>query len=342
MPTIHLLGDSTLDNRIWVPKAKDAIPAQLKALCQEDDYKVINHAYDGFTTEDVLSGGHIGAVIQKVEGFSTYMSERGAALGEKAYPLQSLENEINAAPEEIHYVALSVCGNDFRIRLSKPFAVLGVFFKVQKRYLEILDKIQAIKGKNIRPILMLQYRTTPKDDPHQVYTAMNVLGTLTFTTHIAGLVLLTMPLWFLLGKVSALAAGVCFVVGAITLYCIQKILPLSITKEILSFKKVGTVVFDHLLSVFYRPILKRAKVDKLPVLDLSNTFNPNDDLYNCGIEPNAKGGKLIAQGIQHIVKHHDFNGESMLYSKSDGNDTYQGEKNEKPKDWKVVYPTEMS
>ncbi|WP_420421968.1 hypothetical protein [Simkania sp.] len=338
MPIIHLLGDSTLDNRIWVPKAEDAIPAQIKALCQEDGYQLINHAYDGFTTEDVLNGGYIGAVLQKIEGFLTYMSEKGAALGDKAYPLQTLENAINEAPDDVHYVVLSVCGNDFRIRLNKPFAVFGEFFKVQKRYLKILDKIQATKGKNIRPILMLQYLTCPQGDPHEVYTAMDVLGVLTFTTHIGCLVLLTMPLWLLFGKVTALAAGVCFVVGATVLYFAQKIIPFSITKGILTGKKAGMVMFTKLLSVFYQPILKRAKKDKLPVLDLSNTFNPYKDLYNSGIEPNAKGSKLIAEGINHVVKQHDFNDESMLYSKTDENESYQGKKNDKPQDWKVAYP----
>ena len=337
MPTIHLLGDSTLDNRIWVSSAKEAIEGQLKSTSKA---KIVNHAYDGFTTEDVLNGGDIGGVLQAINGFSTYMSEKGASLGDKAYPLQSLENEIKASPEDIHYVVLSVGGNDFRVRLTNPLALIREIPKVQERYLEILDKIQEIKGKNICPILMFQYRTDANNDYYGVYTVMKVLGCVTISLHLGCLVALAMPLLFWIGKVSGLVAGACFFVGVVAFYFFQKVIPLSMTKEILTGKEIGMVMFDQLLSVFYQPMLERAKEDKLPILDLPNTFNPNDEIYCSGIEPNANGGKLIAEGIEHIVKHHDFNKESMLYSKTDEDRTYQSEKNEKPRDWKVGYPND--
>ncbi|WP_420421966.1 hypothetical protein [Simkania sp.] len=339
MPTIHLVGDSTLDNRIWVPKPEDAVEGKLRAL---GTHKVVNHAYDGFTTEDVLDGGYVGAVLQRIEGFSTYMSEKGATLGDKAFPLQSLEEKITEKPDDTHYVVLSVGGNDFRERLSNPFALLKEIPKVQERYLEILDKIQAIKGDHIRPILMFQYRTDANNDHYYVYTVMKFIGVLTIATHIAALTALSMPLWLLAGKVSILVAGVCFFGGVIALYFIQKVIPLSMTKDIVMGKKMGMVVFDQLLSVFYQPMLQRAKEKNLPVLDLSNTFNLNKEIYNSGIEPNAKGGELIAEGINHIVKQHDFNGESIRYSKPDGKDAYEGEKNDKPEDWRVAYPEDVT
>lgn len=337
MSIIHLVGDSTLDNLIWVSKPADSVEGKLKAL---GGTQVINHAYDGFTTEDVLEGGSVGAVLIGIKGLEAYMSERGATLGDQVYPLQTLEEKITASPDETHYVVLSVGGNDFRVRLGNPFALLKEIPKVQERYLEILDKIQAIKGKNIRPVLMLQYRTDANEDHYLVYTVMKVLGVLTIATHVAALTALSMPLWLLARKVTTFVAATCFFAGAIALYFIQKVIPLSMTKDIVMGKKIGMVVFDQLLSVFYQPMLERAKEKNLPVLDLSNTFDPNKKLYTSGIEPNAKGGELIAEGIHHIVKQHDFKGESMIYSKPDGKNAYQGEKNEKPEDWKVAYPAD--
>lgn len=76
------------------------------------------------------------------------------------------------------------------------------------------------------------------------------------------------------------------------------------------------------------------KDSNIPVLDLPNTFNPNNNLYECGIEPNGKGSKLIAEGIAHIVQNHDFNDQSVLYAKNDQN--YSAAQNTPY--WSVAYP----
>ena len=90
-----------------------------------------------------------------------------------------------------------------------------------------------------------------------------------------------------------------------------------------------------LLQSFYRPILQQAKKDKIPILDLPNTFNPYKDLYDHGIEPGKQGTELIAEGIAHIVKNHDYSTESKLYSKK-GNE-YNAAINQ-PSNWNVSYP----
>jgi hypothetical protein len=52
-PTLVLLGDSTLDNILWVPTPSSCIAFQLRAM----GFNVVNYAADGFTTSDVLNGG---------------------------------------------------------------------------------------------------------------------------------------------------------------------------------------------------------------------------------------------------------------------------------------------
>jgi len=49
-----MMGDSTLDNIVWVKKADHCIKNLLeKAL---PDAEIINYAADGFTSHDMLSG----------------------------------------------------------------------------------------------------------------------------------------------------------------------------------------------------------------------------------------------------------------------------------------------
>jgi hypothetical protein len=95
-----------------------------------------------------------------------------------------------------------------------------------------------------------------------------------------------------------------------------------------------------LLETFYKPILAQAKADKIPILDLTNTFNPNDStLYISQIEPSQKGGALIAEGIDHIIKHHDFNSsKSMMYTKRDSDQKFIGNENPGSSGWSVTYP----
>ena len=94
-----------------------------------------------------------------------------------------------------------------------------------------------------------------------------------------------------------------------------------------------------MLESFYQPILNQAKKDRIPILDLPNTFNPFENLYTCGIEPNEEGGALIADGIDHIVTEHDFSKESILYAKPNGASKFVGIKNQKPSNWQIAYPS---
>ena len=108
-----------------------------------------------------------------------------------------------------------------------------------------------------------------------------------------------------------------------------RVLPFRVTKGVLMGQKIGQTTLGGLMEKFYRPILEKAKREGIPILDMANTFNPHEDLYLAQIEPNEAGGKLIAQGINLIVKKHNFSGDSLIFS--------HDVKPNDPANWRVTY-----
>ena len=54
---------------------------------------------------------------------------------------------------------------------------------------------------------------------------------------------------------------------------------------------------------------------RIPVVDLSNTFEPRyTKLFVSQIEPSGLGSQLIGHLIAHVLKNHDFEGPSVVYS----------------------------
>jgi len=49
-----MMGDSTLDNIVWVDEYENCIKCQLEQALP--DTQIINYAADGFTSQDMLSG----------------------------------------------------------------------------------------------------------------------------------------------------------------------------------------------------------------------------------------------------------------------------------------------
>jgi hypothetical protein len=339
---VHTLGDSTLDNLFWmldgsnVEKAKnDSVEGLLQERLKTDRLVVNSLAYDGFTTKSVLNGDKVGAVLPRSHEKKAYMRTK-APKEITVRPLEKLEQNIAARPDATHYIVLSVGGNDFRENLLTPWRLLTNLPDIQNRYLQIVEKIKSLQGRDIRPILMLQYRTDANHDPYLIYPIFQAIGIVAMTVHVACLALLTAPLWIVAGKISLLVGGAALLGGALGLYLTQKVIPLSVTKDILLGKKISHAVFGALLHAFYQPILEQAKKDRIPILDLPNTFNPHRKLYEAGIEPSKEGGALIAEGIAHIVKQHDFSKSSVLYSKSDSTATYSGVANTDPSSWQVI------
>ena len=90
-----------------------------------------------------------------------------------------------------------------------------------------------------------------------------------------------------------------------------------------------------LMKIVYKPIFAFAQKLKLPIIDLTNSFDPMDGtLYVSQIEPSVEGGKIIATLIKHVLSNHKFNeNESTLY-KIKGSDI-NSELNQGVDTWKI-------
>jgi len=346
---VHTLGDSTLDNLFWrlqhssnVEVAKQSsVEGLLQERLKADHYKVVSHAYDGFTTKSILYGDEIGRVLPSGPKKVLYMQEK-ASQSRQVHPLAELQKKISEAPDAPHYVIISVGGNDFRVNLLNPWRLIKDIPQIQKRHLQIVEKVKELQGKNIKPIIMLQYRTDANNDPYFIYPVFKAIGIVAITVQMVCLTLLTTPIWIIAGKISLLAGGLFLLIGATGLYLSKKIVPLSVTKDAFLGKNISMATIGGLMQSFYQPILEYAKKERLPILDLPNTFHPYRKLYDCGIEPSKEGGALIAEGIHHILKHHDFTKESALYSKSGNTSSFTGKINKNPSAWRVAYPSSNS
>lgn len=166
---VALLGDSTLDNVIWMNKDADAqalcVTGQLQRELDAAD-TVHNLAADGFTTTDMLKGAApaLSYGIRKTLGDPLPVASARSVFK----PLEHL-----AACHATHAV-LSVGGNDIRIILS-DMRQLGeasaVFASNYPRIVEsIVQSVPAL-------VLVLQYRPARDMDfeGYGVYTAMSTL-----------------------------------------------------------------------------------------------------------------------------------------------------------------------
>lgn len=348
---VHTLGDSTLDNLFWMLQTNDletakasSVEGQLQTRLTNAQgsctWKINSLAYDGFTTTSLLDGAPIGAVLPNTAEKPLYIQEKNQHEIPNAFPVRELENRVIDQKDKTHYVVLSVGGNDFRENLSTPppWRLLTEISNVQKRYLEIVQRIISLKdlGYDVRPILMFQYRTDANTDPYLIYPIFQAMGTIALAVHTVCLALLTAPLWIAAAKISLFTGIVALSAGALGLYFSHKVIPLSVTKDVLLGRKVSQAVFAALIHTFYKPILEQAQKNQLPILDLPNTFDPYKKLYTSGIEPNVQGGDLIAEGIGHIIASHDFNGPSKLYSKPASSSSYIEKTNEDPSSWQVA------
>ena len=309
---VHLLGDSTLDNVHWLINRQEDIPSAQEGCVKGqlttqlgESYQVEDESYDGFTTKNVLNGGNVGEVL----GFSPHylMARLGEERSKFVKPLDNLQAKISRASDATHYVVISVGGNDFRVLLFQPWKLLAEIPHVQKRYLEIVQKVQALEG-NVRPIFMFQYRTDVRSRPYFICTILGVLGYLAaaINTIAIGTVLYS-AYQLTKNKVSYVTGFGKMFLGAAFLYMSHRQLSLRVTKEIFMGKQAGLSVFGASLERLYQPILQKAKEDNILVLDLPNLFNPmNPDLYKCEIEPSREGGEFIAKNLAVIIKGYDY------------------------------------
>lgn len=360
---VHLLGDSTLDNIHCLlnengTNLEEAYRASIEGELKkrlDPDTQVINHAYVGFTTSSVLYGDKVGKALHK-EKKAAYRQSKSISTSDPPRfiePLSKLKKIVFSNPAATHYVVISIGGNNFRDipfiqRILIPIAMLTEIRRVHQRYFRILDEVQSLGRRNIRPILMFQYRLDANDDRYFVYHDLYYVYKM---MKIVGIFFSAVPLLSAIGIAASAAAliahkinkhlvAVSILMSTVLLALNKRVLPLKVTKGILPGQDIAMTTLGRLMEVFYRPILERAKKDRLPILDLANTFNPYQRLYFRQIEPNVEGGKLIAEGIQYIVQHHYFDVDgSKLYSKRDSKGEFSSVENSDPNNWQVAYPS---
>jgi hypothetical protein len=341
---VHGLTDSTFENSYWHldgtgSNLEQAIQNSVEGQIQHQlgsRYRYISHGYDGFTTDNVLNGGIIGAVFPwrgpKLDAYIRSKIPQGGTTAVR--PLNSLAQSIALAPPgTTHYVIISVGGNDFREHLGNPYKMLKEVPNVQRRYLEILDYVQNI-GHNIRPILVFQYRTDANNDAYGIYWILGMVAVLPLAC-IGGI--LAAALLRTAGKVGTVSSGAFVLMASIALFLLTKYIPWKVTLGILKGQSPGMAMMGALMEKFYQPMLERARQRLLPILDLPNSFNPYADLYISGIEPNARAGALIAQGITTIIRGSDLGRAHTL----DVAAIYRCDRGGTaiPRHWQVEYPS---
>lgn len=342
---VHTVGDSTLDNFYWVGKKEDSVEGQLEAKLGSE-YEVVSHAYDGFTTKSVLEGDEVGGVLLPfpMNHYANYLRNRKInplSPELSVHPLNALKASVAERPDATHYVVISVGGNDFRERLGTPWRLLTDIPEIHERYLRIVKEVVDLKAKNIRPILMFQYRLDANNDHYSIYKIMKVIGVIAMAVHLVAIAILAATgLLVAARKISPIWAAVTSLIGGSILLASHWSISLSVTKDVLfKFQEPGMTMLGSLMERYYAPILEEAKRQKLPILDLPNTFNPYDSLYVSGIEPSKKGGELIAEGLSHIIKNHNYeSASSLLYAKSDSDTTFLAKENQESGNWHVRYP----
>jgi hypothetical protein len=171
---IVLLGDSTIDNKVWVNYNEKETFCGLLSQKLAGRAIVKNFANDGFTTSDMLNGNYKDKVF---------------SIGKSGYPHEMFEPLI-ASKDHIKYanfVIVSVLGNDYREFLSNlsnvnnRLEVKEKFFSLRqnaiKNYLDIIKKIRA-QNVEAKIILETQYYPSSLDQPYGIYGALKLLQNL--------------------------------------------------------------------------------------------------------------------------------------------------------------------
>jgi hypothetical protein len=254
MPKIVLIGDSTIDNRYWVNPG-ETVQEELQALRPEDD--IVNLAIDGFTTENILHGGHKDKAVESAYHTHAYFK-----------PLNQLSQHRDAS-----HVVLSVGGNDFREKLqclialppeSRPDNIDDIMNGIAHNYIQIIVGLKKALPK-AKISVMLQYTPHVNNDIYFIYFLMLLIA----------------------NRQEAPAKGLFATklkIGAHLLLGMSKPERKHAVSEL---HKMMAKVYEKIF-----PALIRLNIN---VIDLAASFDYRDkSLYVSQIEPSARGSKLIA------------------------------------------------
>jgi len=168
---IALLGDSTIDNIIWVHNPTDSVVGRLKYNLLnnivrggffENDVKtpipntIYNLAIDGFESKDLLWEGPIQYSFDKRITHQDVDPIIGDYSRSSYNPLKVLE-KLNKTEKSPTHIVISIGGNDFRVNPTKnQEEQMGIIVKFFQNYYNILKKIKEINP-HAKIILMTQY-----------------------------------------------------------------------------------------------------------------------------------------------------------------------------------------
>ncbi len=278
---VTLIGDSTLDNRIWVdgifsnylwnrvgivrdPSAEIVKKSQrvfLKPrlsvieslMVMLPEYAIHDYTNDGFTTEDCIRGAPKDKVFGKGNGtFSLFPNEF-------FIPLQAAEEDI----EKSQFVVVSIGGNDVREFLQEVARTKSspqksqfirnqfkaVLKELKNNYLQILNKIRELNA-NAKIILMSQYYPSAIQNNYHILELMREIG-------------------------EALSNN---------------------------SNPDPMIVLHDIMKQTYTDILKNLTDSNVAIADITSTLNPFDNNNHVSqIEPSATGGKKIAQALKFLL-----------------------------------------
>lgn len=176
---VVLLGDSTLDNVVWLHEDRDArVSQQLRRALGKDDETTVcvvtDFAADGFTSTDVLRG-RAPAISQAMRAS---VGEPFPGLVDGIFsPLTALASlaEDGAATPPVTHVVVSVGGNDVREILSNLHELPATLRQYHRNIDAILTRVEAIVP-TASIIVQLQYRPSlAMDRSYGVYAAIGML-----------------------------------------------------------------------------------------------------------------------------------------------------------------------
>lgn len=167
---ICLVGDSTLDNLIWVDGQKSTVKGKLTEMLAKSGGRVTNLAADGFTSTDVLVGSvpSISGAAREKAG-DPFPMDGGTWRGSVLAPLK----EIVKLKNRPTHIVLSIGGNDVRHILREMHQLPTTLAKFNSNFVQIVTALRKI---TLNVVVMLQYRPALNCDRHYgVYEAMQSL-----------------------------------------------------------------------------------------------------------------------------------------------------------------------
>lgn len=280
-PKITLLGDSTIDNKLWIFPGlignylfdrlgikRDDIATRIKKsdrkICKTQlsvvenlikmlpTHNVLDYTNDGFTTKDLLFGAYKDKVFG--EGNFTLFPHVFFA------PIKEAEESI----KQSDIIILSIGGNNVREFSQSALKIKNtqeryqfirlnfdkILDEIKNDYIEIINRIRKLNSA-AQIILMTQYYPSTKQNTYKIYPFMKQLG-------------------------NALNIG-----G--------------------NPNDPMDVIFEIMKKSYFK-IIENTAHENIVIADITSSLNPYDRKnYTSQIEPSAIGGKKIAQMLKFII-----------------------------------------